>query len=138
MLTLFIIKGMSDISNLFTASVRSKETSAAHTGVHIPFKLQHLLFRNIIRNHSLGSAFCCKLCQIPVFTIFTDIIFLQAVNQFRESRSDIITTTILNTKHSLFKHYFNQKRQVFFFPLILCLIQIHEYSHKRRLSICCL
>ena len=46
--------------------IRCQEASASHTGIAVSltvlihFEFLHLLLRDVVRNHTLRSAFCCE------------------------------------------------------------------------------
>ena len=130
-------------SIVFVASIRialrifyRQERTASHTGVHIALlQFSHLLCGNVIRNHTFCGTFCCQFCQIPVLGFFCDIILIQHIDQFRESRSDPDTLLIFNSLHTLDQYFFNDHRKVISGLSFRDLIQIHEHSHKRCLSV---
>ena len=59
-----IILMLSVLSKSFC--IGSKERAASHTRIYVAFEFLHLLFRDVIGNHSLCSAFSCKNSEIPI------------------------------------------------------------------------
>ena len=88
------VRQVSDV--LIRKPVRRQKASAAHADIYIALQLQHYLLGNIVRHHPLRRTFRGESGQIPVFTVLTDVVLLQNIDQFRESRSDKHTLLILN------------------------------------------
>ena len=73
--------------------------------------------------------------QVPIGSVFTDIIFIEDVNQFRESRCNPDSLFIFDALHTLVQHFFNNHGQVVPGLTFRHFIEIHEHRHKRCLSI---
>ena len=140
-----IVLGVCNVIPAVTGTVRCQEASAAHAGIHIAVSfglafgqlvLAHLLFADIIRNHTTSGTFCGHLCKIVVRLSFFDVVILQHINQFRECGSDEDTSFVLDALITLAKHLLDAHSKVVFQNLVIpCLIQIHEYRDERGLSI---
>ena len=121
--------------------IRSQERPASHTWITVSFsvfinlKLQHFLFGNIIRHHSLGSTFCCQLCEIPVLTSLGYIVLLQNIDQLRKCRCNINTFFIFDTKNPLAQDFLCHKCEIIPHLSLRHLVQIHKNSDKRCLTI---
>ncbi len=138
MLGRMIIAGICDIANTcICKAVRCQEGTASHARVNIALELSHDLGGNIIRDHSLGSAFRSQLGQIVIPAVFMNVIFIQHIDQLRESRGDIDTFLILDALHPLLEHFFNDHGKIFTRLAVFDFIQIHEHSHERSLAIGC-
>ena len=125
------------IPSVFCKSVWSEEGTAAHAWIYITFEFLHDLCGDIVRNHSLSGAFCSKLCQIVIFGIFMNVVFIQSIDELRKCWCNINTLFILDTDHSLLEHFLNDQSQVISCSAFFHFIQVHEYSDKRGLSVCC-
>ena len=121
--------------------IRSQERTAAHAWIAVSFsvfinlKLQHFLFGNIIRHHSLGSTFCCQLCEIPVLASLGHIVLLQNIDQLRECRGNVNTLFIFDAKNSLTQNFLGHKCKIIPHLSLRHLVQIHKNGNKRCLSI---
>ena len=113
-----------------------QERTAAHAGVDVsPLILFHLLCGNIIRHHPFCRALCGKFRKIVIGRIFMNVVFIQHINQFRESRRNPYTLLILHPLHPLPEHLFNNHRKVIPKRAFLHLIQIHKHRNEGSLSV---
>ena len=116
--------------------LNGKEGAASHAGVYIAvLQLAHDLSGNVVRNHTLGGTFGSNLSEVPVLGILVDVVLIQNVDQLRESRSDPCAALILNALHTLLHYLFNDQSQIITGTSLRNLVQIHENSHKRSLSV---
>lgn len=102
-----LIKSSVILRFIILIHIRREEGTTAHAWIAVALtvlvnlELKHLLLGNIIRHHSLCGTLCGKLCQIPVLTALSDIVFLQHVDQLRECRCDIYTLLIFDAENTL-------------------------------------
>ena len=103
--------------------------------IFINLKLQHFLFGNIVRHHSLGGTFCCQLGEIPVLASLGHIVLLQNIDQLRECRCNVNTLFIFDAKDPLTQDFLCHKCKIIPHLSLRHLVQIHKYGNKRCLSI---
>ena len=121
--------------------IGSQEASAAHAGVavalavFIDFILEHDFFGNVIRHQALGRAFGGQLCEIIIFAVFMNVVFLQHVDELGEGRSNPDALFIFHALIALAQGLFDNQSQILFFLLVLCFVQVHEYGHEGSLSV---
>ena len=103
--------------------------------VLIHFEFLHLLLGDVVRDHTLRSAFCCKLGQVPVLGILMDVVLLEHIDQFREGRCNKHAFLILDTLDSLMQHLLDDCCKVGSCLAFRYFVKIHKYGNKRCLSI---
>ena len=138
MLIFIIIFSLSYIAySLISKSIRCKERTAAHARVNITLFPEHNLLRYIVRYKAFSSTLCCKLSKIIILTVLAYVILFKYIYKLRESRGNPYSLLILNSLHTLIEHFFYHKGKVISGSTLRYLIQIHEYSNERCLTVGC-
>ena len=116
--------------------LNGQERTASHTRVNISvLHLLHDLCGNVIRNHALCSALCSKLRQMPILGILGDVVLVKHIDQLRECRGDPHALLVLDTLHTLNHHFLDDQSKVISRLSLRNLIEVHENSYKRSLTI---
>ena len=123
-------------------NIRRKEAAAAHAGVtvalavFVDLQFEHHLFAYIIGHHSLCRALCSQLGQVIVRRARVDVILLKHIDELWESRWYPHAVLVLYTEDTLFEDFLDYHCKICLFLLAACLVKIHKYCYKRRLSVC--
>ena len=113
-----------------------QEGPAAHAGVDIAvFVLLHHLGGDVVGDHALGSAFGCQLGEAVISGTGDDIVLIQHINEFGESRSDPDALFVLDALHTLDQDFLDQHGQVVACAARRNLVQIHEHGNERSLTV---
>ena len=103
--------------------------------VFVDFILEHDFFGNVIRHQALGRAFGSQLCEIIIFAVLMNVVFLQHVDELGEGRGNPDTLFIFHTLIALAQGFFDNQSQILLFLLVLCFVQVHEYGYEGSLSV---
>ena len=121
--------------------IGGQEAAAAHAGVAVALAIlvhlefQHLLFRDIVRHHTLGGALGGQLGQVVVGSAGADVVLLQNIDQLGEGGGDPHACLVLHALIALPDGLFNNDGKVGLFLRVAGLAQIHEYSNKGCLTV---
>ena len=112
----------------------AEEGPAAHGAEDVAFVgFAHLLGRNIVRIHAFCRTFSRQFGQIEVGAAFADVVFVQDVDEFRESRRDVDIGFVLDALDTLAQQFFVDEGR--FLGVFVVRSKIHEQRDERRLAV---
>ena len=101
--------------------------------VHLEF--QHLLFRDIVRHHALGSALGSQLGQVVVGGAGADVVLFQHIDQLGEGGGDPHACLVLHALIALPDGLFNNDGKVGLLLRVAGFAQIHEHGNEGCLTV---
>ena len=119
-----------------------QEGTAPHAGVAVTVTigvhlvLQHLLLADVVRHQTLDGALGAQLGQVVVGRTGLDVVLLQHIDELGEGGSDPDTLLILHALHALLHGFLNNHGEVMLGLGVADLIEVHEHSDERSLSVC--
>ena len=112
----------------------AEEGPAAHGAEDVAFVgFAHLLGRNIVGIHAFCRTFSRQFGQIEVGAAFADVVFVQDVDEFRESRRDVDIGFVLDALDTLAQQFFVDEGR--FLSVFVVRFKIHEQRDERRLAV---
>ena len=112
----------------------AEEGPAAHGAEDVAFVgFAHLLGRNIVGIHAFCRTFSRQFGQIEVGAAFADVVFVQDVDEFRESRRNVDVGFVFDALDALAQQFFVDEGR--FLGVFVIRLEIHEQRDERRLAV---
>ena len=113
---------------------RGQEAAAAHGAEHIALVVfAHFLGANIVRIHTLSTAFYSQASNIIVFAALQAVQLIQHIHQFGESRSYIHALVVFNALQALTQNFFYDHS--IFLQIRIILAQVQKQSYEGGLTV---